>query len=137
MQRPTAANVVLPKRHIASTYDAKHNPEEKEVQYRQLVSRAVTQRLHSPSLSHVRFEDLHADTFEAWELRERLIARDKAILETEKLGITWGMFLFLNSVPFRFSSPVRSRAWLTGTRQVRPGRRTHKSRSTRPDTNAI
>jgi hypothetical protein len=68
--------------------------EEREVQYRQLISRAVTQRLHSPSLSHLKFQDVRADTLEAWELRERLISRDKARLETKILGVAWGMYCF-------------------------------------------
>jgi hypothetical protein len=68
--------------------------EEREVQYRQLISRAVTQRLHSPSLSHLKHQDVRADTLEAWELRERLISRDKARVETKILGVAWGKFFW-------------------------------------------
>jgi hypothetical protein len=64
----------------------------KEMQYRQLVSRAVTQRLHSPSLddfTKMGVNDTLAHTLEAWEVQERCIARSKARTEAEMLGIPW------------------------------------------------
>lgn len=64
----------------------------REVQYRQLISRAVTQRLHSPSLDDLTKTDVNdtlAHTLEAWEVQERCIARNKAWIETEMLGIPW------------------------------------------------
>ena len=76
---------------IASIPDKEHTTEDQEVQYRQLVSRAVTQRLHSPSLSNINLKDLYTDSWEAWELRERLIARNKAKIEIEGLRVSWGV----------------------------------------------
>lgn len=67
--------------------------EEKQVQYRQLVSRATTQRLHSASLDNLtKLQDcvISATTVEAWELRERAIARGKTKAALRNLGITWG-----------------------------------------------
>jgi hypothetical protein len=66
--------------------------EGKKVQYRQLVSRAVTQRLHSSSLEDLTkttVDTTPAHTLEEWELQERCIARNKARVETEMLGIPW------------------------------------------------
>ena len=62
------------------------------VQYRQLISRAVTQRLHSPSLDDLtktKAGDTHVHSLVQWELQERCIARNKARIETEGLGIPW------------------------------------------------
>ena len=62
------------------------------VQYRQLISRAVTQRLHSPSLddlTNTKAGDTTVHFLEEWELQERCIARNKARVEAEKLGIPW------------------------------------------------
>jgi hypothetical protein len=66
--------------------------EGKKVQYRQLVSRAVTQRLHSSSLEDLTkttVDTTPAHTLEEWELQERCIARNKARVEAEMLGIPW------------------------------------------------
>jgi hypothetical protein len=96
MQRSTLATLRRPTSYTPSTLERELSEEltteELEVQYRQLISRAVTQRLHSPSLSHLKFQDVRADTLEAWELHERLISRDKARLETKMLGVAWGMY---------------------------------------------
>ncbi|KAF2824901.1 hypothetical protein CC86DRAFT_296040 [Ophiobolus disseminans] len=64
----------------------------KDIEYRQLISRAVTQRLHSPSL------DLppaipSSDSLLNWELAERLLAREKAKQHTKALGIQWDDFI--------------------------------------------
>jgi hypothetical protein len=66
--------------------------DDRRVQYRQLISRAVTQRLHSPSLDDLTKTDVGhtlAHTLKAWETQERCIARDKARNEAEMLGIPW------------------------------------------------
>lgn len=62
------------------------------VQYRQLISRAVTQRLHSPSLDDLtktNLGDAPVHSLEEWELQERCIARNKARTEAEELCIPW------------------------------------------------
>jgi len=62
------------------------------VQYRQLISRAVTQRLHSPSLDDLtktKAGVAPVQSLEEWELQERCIARNKARNEAEELGIPW------------------------------------------------
>ena len=67
--------------------------EDKQVQYRQLISRATTQRLHSPSLDNLsKLQQcvISATTVEAWELRERAIARGKTKAALSKLGVPWG-----------------------------------------------
>ncbi|KAI4954518.1 hypothetical protein J4E91_002231 [Alternaria rosae] len=66
------------------------------VQYRQLISRAVTQRLHSPSLDDLtktNLGDVPVHSLEEWELQERCIARNKARTEAEELGIPWTQFI--------------------------------------------
>ncbi|KAF1935946.1 hypothetical protein EJ02DRAFT_360312 [Clathrospora elynae] len=65
---------------------------EKNIQYRQLVSRAVTQRLHSPSLDDVSTSSLQ-NTLEAWEMEERKKSRHKATMEARILGIAWEQFV--------------------------------------------
>ncbi|KAH8701289.1 hypothetical protein GQ44DRAFT_55837 [Phaeosphaeriaceae sp. PMI808] len=62
-----------------------------EVHYRQLVSRAVTQRLHSPSLDNLR--PTSGDSITKWELGERTYAREKAKVHTGALGVTWDRFV--------------------------------------------
>jgi hypothetical protein len=57
------------------------------VQYRQLVSRGATQRLHSPSLDH----PLQTSN-DAWEFNERQIARGKARRHIQTLGVPWSMY---------------------------------------------
>jgi len=62
------------------------------VQYRQLISRAVTQRLHSPSLDDLTKTQVGVapvQSLEEWELQERCIARNKSRIEAEELGIPW------------------------------------------------
>jgi hypothetical protein len=61
-----------------------------EVQYRQLVSRAATQRLHSPSLD----EDLPAgdNKFLTWEMNERRKARNKAKMQVCMFDRSWSTF---------------------------------------------
>ena len=62
-----------------------------DVQYRQLVSRAMTQRLHSPTLSsRPRTIDTDIDIFEAWEKAEREQAKDKAKAHANMLGVQRG-----------------------------------------------
>lgn len=51
------------------------------IEYRQLVSRAVTQRLHSLAPNH----DL-----DEWEVEERIVAKAKAQRRLQRLGVTWG-----------------------------------------------
>ncbi|KAI4658977.1 uncharacterized protein J4E79_006737 [Alternaria viburni] len=66
------------------------------VQYRQLISRAVTQRLHSPSLDDLTKTKAGVapiQSLEEWELQERCIARNKARNEAEELGIPWTRFI--------------------------------------------
>ncbi|KAI2482203.1 hypothetical protein Ptr902_06584 [Pyrenophora tritici-repentis] len=70
--------------------------EDKAVQYRQLISRATTQRLHSTSLEDLtRLERyiIMGSAVEAWELQERVIARGKAQAAIRKLGIPWEHFV--------------------------------------------
>ncbi|CAE7013116.1 hypothetical protein PTTW11_02454 [Pyrenophora teres f. teres] len=70
--------------------------EDKAVQYRQLISRATTQRLHSTSLDNLAQLQGHGimdNTVEAWELRERGIARKKAQAAIQQLGIPWDCFV--------------------------------------------
>ena len=67
--------------------------EDKAMQYRQLISRATTQRFHSTSLDGLTQPEHYGimnDTVEAWELRERAIARAKAQATIRQLGIPWG-----------------------------------------------
>jgi hypothetical protein len=59
------------------------------VQYRQLVSRAATQRLHSPSLD--RIPSAQHNVFETWEMQERQQAREKARMHAQSLGVSWSM----------------------------------------------
>lgn len=60
-----------------------------EIQYRQLVSQAGTQRLHSPSLERTSpgINDEHL----GWEINERRDSREKAKLKLKSLGFSWGM----------------------------------------------
>jgi len=51
------------------------------IEYRQLISRAITQRLHSPTWP---------SSLDAWERNERLSAQAKARERLGKLGVTWG-----------------------------------------------
>ncbi|KAI4960379.1 hypothetical protein J4E86_002001 [Alternaria arbusti] len=74
----------------------KINSGQEGVQYRQLISRAVTQRLHSPSLDDLtkkKAGDAPVHSLEQWELQERCIARSKARTEAEELGIPWTQFI--------------------------------------------
>jgi len=67
--------------------------EDKAVQYRQLISRATTQRFHSTSVDDLtQIEDcgIMDNTVEAWELRERAVARAKAQATILQLDIPWG-----------------------------------------------
>jgi hypothetical protein len=64
----------------------KHNTLPPSTQYRQLVSRAATQRLHSPSL-----DQASPSLAEAWEFHERRIAREKARQQLRYLGVSWGV----------------------------------------------
>ncbi|KAH7070697.1 hypothetical protein BKA63DRAFT_384426, partial [Paraphoma chrysanthemicola] len=61
------------------------------VQYRQLISRAVTQRLHSPSLDSN--QPGNQENSDAWETNERSIARDKAKTQVLLLSKTWDEFV--------------------------------------------
>ncbi|KAI4629473.1 uncharacterized protein J4E87_003737 [Alternaria ethzedia] len=70
----------------------KTNNDQEAVQYRQLISRAVTQRLHSPSLDDLTKTKVGVtpvQSLEEWELQERCIAQSKARIEAEELGIPW------------------------------------------------
>jgi hypothetical protein len=60
-----------------------------DVQYRQLVSRAMTQRLHTPSLSSRPSStiDTNIDIFKAWEKAEREQAKEKAKAHADTLGV--------------------------------------------------
>ncbi|KAF2249470.1 hypothetical protein BU26DRAFT_595370 [Trematosphaeria pertusa] len=58
------------------------------VQYRQLVSRAVTQRLHSLSL-----DDLTTFSGDAWEKTDRVKARERVRRDVQLLGVAWGMYI--------------------------------------------
>jgi hypothetical protein len=60
---------------------ALQHPQTPNIEYRQLVSRAVTQRLHSPAPSH----DL-----DEFEVEERIVAKAKAHQRLRRLGVTWG-----------------------------------------------
>ncbi|KAH7082397.1 hypothetical protein FB567DRAFT_474864 [Paraphoma chrysanthemicola] len=62
-----------------------------DVQYRQLISRAVTQRLHSPSLDSDQPDDKGYS--DAWETNERRKARDKAKTQVLLLGRSWDEFV--------------------------------------------
>ena len=67
--------------------------EDKAMQYRQLISRATTQRFHSASLDGLtqpQHYGIMDKTVEAWELRELAIARAKAQATIGQLGIPWG-----------------------------------------------
>ncbi|KAF1833462.1 hypothetical protein BDW02DRAFT_475505, partial [Decorospora gaudefroyi] len=89
-------------------------------QYRQLISRAATQRLHSPSLDNLPLDftpNPNPDTMQAWETQERLTARQKAHATLQYLGISWEQFVcdiqcaekeihFLN--PTRYIAPPRN-----------------------------
>lgn len=55
-----------------------------DIEYRQLISRAVTQRLHSP------LDDVSGDQ---WEIDERRTAQAKARARLCKLGVTWGTLI--------------------------------------------
>jgi hypothetical protein len=59
------------------------------VQYRQLVSRAATQRLHSPSLD--RRPSPQHNVFDIWEIQERQQARARAGIHARSLGVSWSM----------------------------------------------
>lgn len=59
------------------------------VEYRQLVSRASTQRLHSPSLSNTR-KLLASDPLAQWELDERRMSKARMEERIRFLGINWG-----------------------------------------------
>jgi len=77
--------------HLQAREDETNDGRE-AVQYRQLISRAVTQRLHSPSLEDLTKTKVGVapvQSLEEWELQERCIARNKARVEAEKLGISW------------------------------------------------
>lgn len=77
--------------------------DDRGVQYRQLVSRAVTQRLHSPSLDDLTKTDVAnklAHPLKTWETQERSIARDKARVEAKMLDIPWSKTTFpLTCIP--------------------------------------
>jgi hypothetical protein len=60
------------------------------VQYRQLVSRGITQRIHSPSLDDLTLPSL--SSVEAWEKQERCTAREKACRELQRLGVSWSRY---------------------------------------------
>jgi hypothetical protein len=59
------------------------NPNLPTIEYRQLISRAITQRLHSSTPTK--------SSLDAWELAERKVAQTKARERLGKLGVTWGM----------------------------------------------
>ncbi|KAH4957363.1 hypothetical protein HBI18_181400 [Parastagonospora nodorum] len=61
------------------------NPNPPTTEYRQLVSRAITQRLHSPTDTN--------SSLDAWELAERKVARAKARERLGKLGVSWDEFV--------------------------------------------
>jgi len=67
--------------------------EDKAVQYRQLISRATTQRFHSTlldDLTQVENRGIMDNTVETWELREHAVARAKAQAMIRQLDIPWG-----------------------------------------------
>lgn len=67
------------------------------VHYRQLVSRAVTQRLHSPSL--VQEMSISERDPDAWELVDRMRCKQKIEIQVRSLGIRWGMLRALQKQP--------------------------------------
>jgi len=86
-KRSDSNNHAYPQAHEDETDD-----DREAVQYRQLISRAVTQRLHSPSLDDLtktKAGDVPIHSLEEWELQERCIARSKARIEAGELGIPW------------------------------------------------
>jgi hypothetical protein len=113
----------------------------KEVQYRQLVSRAVTQRLHSPSLddfTKIGVNDTLAHTLEAWEVQERCIARSKARIEAEMLGIPWGEdILFCACIaPLHIKLDTQIQG-LTASSAICPRCRKRHSARPRPHANTV
>ncbi|KAH8639731.1 hypothetical protein IG631_07501 [Alternaria alternata] len=88
--------------------------DDRGVQYRQLVSRAVTQRLHSPSLDDLTKTDVAnklAHPLKTWETQERSIARDKARIEAKMLDIPWKSATLEVHVltPTRYEAPCGDR----------------------------
>lgn len=65
------------------------SPIDTNLAYRQLISRAVTQRLHSPTLDISRPADLGDSTLK-WEFEERLKARRIAKGKVREIGVSWG-----------------------------------------------
>ncbi|KAH7392176.1 hypothetical protein DE146DRAFT_132959 [Phaeosphaeria sp. MPI-PUGE-AT-0046c] len=66
----------------------RHHPDSADIDYRQLLSRAATQRLHillpdSPSL----------DPSTQWEHDERALSRQKALLQLQQIGVSWEQFV--------------------------------------------
>jgi hypothetical protein len=61
------------------------------IHYRQLISNAVTRQLLDPSLDDecARVDKGH-DIFAAWEINDRMVARESLRKEVIHLGIPWG-----------------------------------------------
>ncbi|KAG9190828.1 hypothetical protein G6011_08916 [Alternaria panax] len=96
LQAPNSAKPPNVHTEASSTTQRNETDDDRGVQYRQLISRAVTQRLHSPSLDGIMKTDVgdnFAHPLEAWETQERCTARDKAQTEAEILGIPWAQFV--------------------------------------------
>jgi len=111
------------------------------VQYRQLISRAVTQRLHSPSfddLIKTKVGDTPAHSLEEWEMQERCIARNKARLEAEELGIPWSKtaLLLARTGPLQIEHHTHNQK-LTADSAIHSRCRKRRPASPRPHHNSV
>ena len=76
------------------------DPPSRQVQYRLLVSRAVTQRLHSPSLAEA--PSSAVNTVEEWEKQDRRFAKANVEAGARLLGVSWRRstdFMSLSRLP--------------------------------------
>ena len=119
---------------------AKTNNVQEAVQYRQLISRAVTQRLHSPSLEDLTKTaagNIIAHTLEEWEIQERCIARIKARNEAEEFGIPWSKTALLaRTGPHQIDCHMHKQD-LTANSTIHPRCRKRHSASPHPHPNSV
>jgi hypothetical protein len=85
-----------------------------EIEYRQLVSRSSTQRLHSPSLDHL--PRVTTKSLVQWEIDDRKTSRAKAQQQLSVLGVSWSRMAIPSSIhedcanlsPDRFVQDIES-----------------------------
>jgi hypothetical protein len=67
-----------------------------DIEYRQLVSRSSTQRLHSPSLDYSR--RAKTDNLIQWEIDDRQKSRAKVQQHIRMLGVSWSKGYFIKNL---------------------------------------